>query len=417
VAAVVPGKTPTRLETRPNGEVPFYKVGDMNAAEGRFMRASRTYVDRATIERRGMPLLRRGTVIFPKVGGAIATNKKRLLTIDAVVDTNSMAVVPDSQVVIPEYLYFWFQMFELSSISYGSPLPQISRSTVENLQLPLAPFGEQARIVEVIEEQFSRLDAGVESLERAKRNLRRLRESVLQAAVEGRLVARDGDRWASVTVGEAGHVKLGRQRAPKYHVGTNMRPYLRVANVFENRIVLDDVKEMEFDAADYNRYRLEPGDILLNEGQSPELLGRPAMYRGELPGACFTNTLLRFRPRPSVDGRFAMVVFRHYLHSGRFRRESRITTNIGHLSASRFSAMEFPVPPVSEQQRIVAEVDRRLSILDAMEEATEGGLKRAGGLRQAILREAFAGRLVPQDPSDEPASTLLESTRAERVKA
>jgi len=87
-----------------------------------------------------------------------------------------------------------------------------------------------------------------------------------------------------------GRVQLGRQRAPQHHAGPNMRPYLRVANVFEDRLELGDVMEMNFDPQEYETYRLVPGDILLNEGQSRHLVGRPAIYRDEVPGACFQNT-------------------------------------------------------------------------------------------------------------------------------
>ena len=81
------------------------------------------------------------------------------------------------------------------------------------------------------------------------------------------------------------------------------------------------------------------------------------------------------------------------------------------------SPLVLPLPPIAEQHRIVAEVERQFSILDAMEAAVETGLRRAERLRQAVLREGFAGRLVPQDPDDEPASVLLERIRAERAAA
>jgi type I restriction enzyme S subunit len=195
-------------------------------------------------------------------------------------------------------------------------------------------------------------------------------------------------------VKEAGKVQLGRQRAPKHHEGTHMRPYLRVANVFEDRIDLTDVKEMNFTPAEYEIYKLEYGDILLNEGQSPEFLGRPAMYKGELPGGCFQNTLIRFQAFDFVDRNFALIVFRHYLHAGRFTNESQITTNIAHLSAGRFSEIEFPLPPLEEQRRIVAEVERRLSLAAGVESTLAVSMSRAGRLRQAILKSAFEGRLV-----------------------
>lgn len=173
--------------------------------------------------------------------------------------------------------------------------------------------------------------------------------------------------WEWSTIGEVGQIQLGRQRSPKWHTGDHMRPYLRVANVFEDRIDLSSVMEMDFPPDQYVRFKLEPGDILLNEGQSPEWVGRPAMYRGELPGACFTNSLIRFRPYPGIDGKYALLLFRHHLHSRRFMREARITTNIAHLSSSRFASVEFPVPPLSEQQRIVAAIEEHFSRLDAAE--------------------------------------------------
>jgi type I restriction enzyme S subunit len=184
---------------------------------------------------------------------------------------------------------------------------------------------------------------------------------------------------------------LGRQRAPKYHSGANMRPYLRVKNVFEDRIDLSDVKEMVFDDADFVRYKLEPGDILLNEGQSPELVGRPAMYRGELPGACFTNSLIRFRPQEGVDGRYAVFLFRWHLHSGRFKREARITTNIAHLSAHRFAGVEFPLPPLAEQRRIVAAIEEHFSRLDASSTSLVRVAKLLDGLHRAAVESALAG--------------------------
>jgi len=196
-----------------------------------------------------------------------------------------------------------------------------------------------------------------------------------------------------------------------------MRPYLRVANVFDDRIDLSDVKTMNFEPHEFESYRLSDGDILLNEGQSLELVGRAALYRNQLPDACFQNTLVRFRAHDGLSPRFALAVFRHYFFSGRFQKIARWTTSIAHLGADRFASLEFPLPPLAEQERIVAEVERRLSVIDQMEAALRDNLKRADRLRQAVLRDAFAGKLVPQDPNDEPASVLLERIRAERAAA
>jgi type I restriction enzyme S subunit len=223
--------------------------------------------------------------------------------------------------------------------------------------------------------------------------------------------------WVWATVEQVGHVQLGRQRAPKYHHGEHMRPYLRVANVFEDRIDTTDILHMNFTPAEFRTYSLQHGDVLLNEGQSLELVGRPAMYRDEVPGACFQNTLVRFRPYQGLTSAFALCVFRSYLHNGRFQRIAKWTTNIAHLGAGRFAEIEFPLPPLTEQRRILAEVERRFSIMDELEATIATNLKRADRLRQAILKRAFEGKLVPQDSTDEPASVLLERIRMERERA
>jgi type I restriction enzyme S subunit len=174
--------------------------------------------------------------------------------------------------------------------------------------------------------------------------------------------------WAWRQVQEVGEVKLGRQRAPSNHTGPNMRPYLRVANVHEARIDISHVLEMNFEPEEAERFLLLAGDVLLNEGQSYELVGRPAIYQGEVPGACFQNTLIRFRPyKQTLLSAFALIVFRAYMRTGRFRQEAQQTTNIAHLSAGRLAVIEFPLPPLPEQKRIVAKVDELMKLIDDLE--------------------------------------------------
>lgn len=224
------------------------------------------------------------------------------------------------------------------------------------------------------------------------------------------------DGWAWSTCGAVGTVQLGRQRSPKWHRGENMRPYLRVANVFEDRIDLSSVYEMDFPPEQFARFRLEPGDILLNEGQSPELVGRPAMYRGELPGACFTNSLIRFRPHSGIDAAFALYLFRHHLHTRRFMREARITTNIAHLSSTRFSSVEFPVPPLPEQRRIVAAIEDHFSRLDAADASLANAAKRAERLPDAACAALTSGEW-PLTPLIDLLTSLRNGTFVSRPAA
>jgi restriction endonuclease S subunit len=323
---------------------------------------------------------------------------------DGQIASTGFSVLRANELVFPKYLFYYSLTQDflepLNELQRGTSYPAVRDGDVRVQLIPVAPLPEQERIVNRIEELFSDLEAGVAALKRVRVGLKRYKASVLKAAVQGRLFGdvELGDEglpvgWRWIKIKEAGKVQLGRQRAPQHHQGTHMRPYLRVANVFEDRIDLSDVKEMNFTPAEYEIYKLEYGDILLNEGQSPEFLGRPAMYKGELPGGCFQNTLIRFQAFDFADRHFALFVFRHYMHAGRFTQESQITTNMAHLSAGRFGGIEFPLPPLDEQQRIVAEVERRLSVIGEVESAVKVGIVRAGRLRQSVLKSAFEGRL------------------------
>jgi type I restriction enzyme, S subunit len=202
--------------------------------------------------------------------------------------------------------------------------------------------------------------------------------------------------WHVLKIGEAGTVQLGRQRSPKFHSGSSMHPYLRVQNVFDDRIDLDDVMEMDFPGEDAERYKLKPGDILLNEGQSPELLGRPAMYQGELPGACFTNTLIRFQSGSCAHPRYCLQLFRYYMKSGVFRGEGTITTNIAHLGAGRFAALPIPLPPLPEQERIAARLDLLLGKLKTARSRLDALPQIIARFRKSLLAEAVSGRLTEE---------------------
>ena len=325
---------------------------------------------------------------------------------------------------------------------------------------PLAPLAEQRRIVQRVDALFAEVAEGEAALAEARKELDTFRRALLKAAVTGELtkdwraanpitetghdllsrIAKDRAGaaqvknhrrssstdspleitklpvppigWAWATVRDVGAVQLGRQRAPQHHSGEHMRRYLRVANVFEDRIDFTDVKEMNFTPAEFKTYELKPHDILLNEGQTPDLLGRPAMWRGEFEGYCFQNTLLRFQVRAPMNAEFCLLVFRHYMHAKRFKKKSQITTNIAHLSSGRFVTIEFPVPPLDEQAEIVRRVSEglastadTLAVLDA--EAAD-----AVRLKQSILKAAFEGQLVPQNLADEPASVLLTRLNA-----
>lgn len=195
------------------------------------------------------------------------------------------------------------------------------------------------------------------------------------------------DGWELRRTDEVGDVQLGRQRSPSHAAGPHMRPYLRVANVFDGYIDYSDVLEMNFTPSEYKVFSLRVGDILLNEGQSLELVGRNSVYGG-LSGMCFQNTLVRFRPR-LVTSEFSRAVFKYWFDSGVFRRIARQTTSIAHLGADRFAALPFPVPSAWEQRRI-AEI---LGAIDDSIRASELTLSKSSimldGMIDSLMRRGI----------------------------
>jgi type I restriction enzyme, S subunit len=164
-----------------------------------------------------------------------------------------------------------------------------------------------------------------------------------------------------------GEVQGGRQRSPHMKEGRSV-PYLRVANVFDGYIDFADLNRMPFKPKEIENYRLKRGDILLNEGQSVELVGRCAMYVGGPDDCCFQNTLIRYRSGPATDPEYALQLFRYCQAIGVFSRIAVKTNSIAHLGVTRFAELELPFPALEEQRKIAA-------ILRPWDEAIENRLR------------------------------------------
>ena len=191
VATVQGGMTPKGLEawlsdnSSANREIPFYKVSDMNRDDV-FMSEARVYLSQSDVATLKVKLLPPGTVIFPKAGGAIATNKKRIITISAGIDLNCMSVRADEE-MLPEYLYWWFQGLDLRTISDGSILPQISKSTVETLEIPCPSIPIQERIVEACKLASDASMRVQTSISESKQRAHAFRRTLLNSAFTGQL--------------------------------------------------------------------------------------------------------------------------------------------------------------------------------------------------------------------------------------
>jgi len=165
-------------------------------------------------------------------------------------------------------------------------------------------------------------------------------------------------------------------------------------------------------AARFRRYTIEPGDVVFTRSGT---VGRCAVAKDHHAGWLMTFHLLRVRPDPlRCLPEYLRIVFEGAPHIRRQTREASIGTTRAGFNTNLLAALDVPLPSSDEQRRIVAEVDRRVSLVDELGAVVDANLKRAERLRQAILRRAFEGKLVPQDPREESASVLLERIRLER---
>ena len=185
---------------------------------------------------------------------------------------------------------------------------------------------------------------------------------------------------------DLGEVRTGRQLSANPAQG-ELRPYLRVANVFDGYIDTADVFQMRFTDSEYQTYHLRPGDILLNEGQSLELVGRAAMYAGDPPECCFQNSLVRFRAGAGVDSHYMLEVFRFFQQSGRFARIALKTTSIAHLGTARFANLAVPIPPVQIQRSISRLLNQFAQVITTQSRL----IARKKESMRAIAQTLFAG--------------------------
>jgi type I restriction enzyme S subunit len=170
---------------------------------------------------------------------------------------------------------------------------------------------------------------------------------------------------------------------------------------------------MGFKKHELERYSIEPYDLVVCEGGEA---GRCAVYTGVSGQFMYQKALHRVRPIGYlVIPYFIQFCIQHYVNSGTVIPKPSETT-IQHLPLEKMQILPIPLPPLLEQQRIIAEVERRLSVIDELEAVIATNLKRADRLRQAILKRAFEGKLVPQDLTDGPANVLLERICMERER-
>lgn len=301
--------------------------------------------------------------------------------------------------------------------NYGLTRQALTKGMIEDIVVPLPPLAEQRRIV-------AKLDALTARLARARAELGRVEVLAVAMRLGALRTSFHWDEdpaslpsgWARKRIDEVGSVQLGRQRSPNDHTGPHMRPYMRSANITWSGWDLSDVKEMNFSPAEYETFNLQPGDVLLNEGSgSAKEVGKPAIWNGEIEGACFQNTLLRIRPAGYLPELLRYCLL-YVAPSGQFIRNTQ-GVNIIHIGKAGLAKTIIPVPPQDQQTRLLETLDLAFARADRLEAEAARARALLDRLESALLAKAFRGELVPQDPNDEPAQTLFDRIRTQRAAA
>lgn len=275
----------------------------------------------------------------------------------------------------------------LESKATGTTFSSISGDTIKNLPIPLPPLATQHAIVSRIETLFAELDKGVEHLCTAQQQLKTYRQAVLKAAFEG------CDKFEKIIkhFDVTGGLTKNSQRE-KFPV---KMPYLRVANVYYNRLDLSEIKEIGVQESEIKEKLLKKDDLLFVEGNgSKEQIGRVAIWNGSIENCLHQNHIIKGRPLGTTLSKFALYYFISDFGREQIIKVASSTSGLYTLSTEKVRNLNVPACSISEQQRIVAEIESRLSQASAAEESIGKALQQAEALRQSILKKAFSGELI-----------------------
>ncbi|MDQ3773374.1 MAG: restriction endonuclease subunit S [Pseudomonadota bacterium] len=365
----------------------------------------------------------------------------------------------------------------VAALQSGSTRKRISRVNFAKIPFPLPPMSEQEGIASVADELFSDLDAGVAALMRARQKLKLYRASVLKAAVEGaltaewraqhphtepaaelrkRILAKRRHRWEEVQLAtfkgkgqEPPKNWKAKYKEPVPPDATNLPPLpegwcwanldtllvegpqngLYLPNTLYGRgteiLRIDDfqngwvrpreeLKRVEADQKATTTYALRDRDLVINRVNSMTHLGKCVLATDRLEGVLFESNMMRAQVASASEAKYVELYLRSEPGRRRLTRDAKWAVNQASINQQDVKRALLPLPPLAEQEAIVDAVEDQLSVIDHLEADLDAKLKNAQVLRQAILRHAFTGQLVPQNPNDEPASELLKRIAAER---
>lgn len=453
------GGTPSKANTAfwTNGDVPWVSPKDMKVE---IIGETEDKITAAAVERSSAKYVARGSVLMVMRSGILKHSFPVAIT-DRIVTLNQdlRALTPHSG-VCPKFVALYLALAAnrvLNDCSKdGTTVDSIEVAALERLLVPLGPVAEQRRIVARVHALFTEVAEGEAALATVRKGLDTFRRALLKAAVTGELtkdwraasptietgndllarikIKRTGngtpkararrainanpldtsslpelpDGWVWATVRDIADVIGGLTKNPDREKMPERAPYLRVANVQAGSLDLSEMKEIGVTAEDRQRASLEPGDLLVVEGNgSIDQIGRCALWDAEIADCVHQNHIIKVRFAEKQLPRWCFK----WLLSPHGRQEieqvAASTSGLHTLSISKVEALPVPIPPSAEASEILRRLSDALSATSDTLAMLDAEAADSARLKQSILKAAFEGRLVAQDPADEPAGALL----------
>lgn len=305
--------------------------------------------------------------------------------------------------IIPQFMKYYLLSYDfyrkfMGTISgVGGSLTRANPNQVAQFKFPLPPLNEQQTIVSKIEELFSELENGKQQLQTALQQLKVYRQSLLKWAFEGKLTnedVKDGELpkgWKWVKLGDVcSNVEYGSATKSKT---TGKIPVLRMGNIQNGVFDWNDLVYTD-DEDEINKYLLKKNDVLFNRTNSAEWVGKTAIYKGERP-AIFAGYLIRINRIESLIDAQYLTYFLNTQYAKSYGNSVRsFGVNQSNINGTKLKTYPIPLAPLEEQQRIVDELESKLTNCDKIEETINQCLQQSETLRQSIFKKAFEGELV-----------------------
>lgn len=329
----------------------------------------------------------------------------------------------NNDILADKIIYYFLRsnyfLVQADKNSTGTAQKNIGPSHLKEFIFPLPPRAEQKEIATLLDNLLAQVDTLKTRLDAIPNILKRFRQSVLAAAVSGKLTEEEDSHFlkkerAMTSLQEISSVVGGLTKNAKRSDFPIKKPYLRVANVYENEFKLDDVSEIGVEEKELQRILLKPNDLLIVEGNgSLEHIGRAALWKGEITDCVHQNHLIKIRVNESQQNA-NFILFYLMSPQGKTEIVSKATSGAGlyTLSISKVSSIQIPVFSLEEQTEIVRRVEELFAFADQIEQRVKIAQQRVNHLTQAILAKAFRGELTAEWREQNPELISGENSAA-----